>query len=80
MTGYSVRRAINYYRGMDGKWKCHSIAAHDENGYTRKWATVEDAERYAVEKMARQTNADEDGYIQYCKIYLGSKYIKTVTR
>lgn len=78
--GYSIRKGINYYRGMDGKWKLHSMASWDENGYTRKWATLEGAEEYAQSLMARKTDPDAQGYVQYCKIYLGNQYIKTVTR
>lgn len=78
--GYSIRRAINYNLGKDGKWKLHSIASHI-NGYTRLFPTIEDARKFALEKMNNgERNENEVGYIQYCKIYCGNQYIETVTR
>lgn len=79
--GYSVRRARNYTRNNKGEWKLHSIGCLDDKGHTLQFPTVEAAEQFARNKMEAQTvKADEDGYIQYCKIYCGNQYIKTVNR
>ena len=78
--GYSVRYARNYYRGKDGKWKLHSSSCWDANGYTRTWATVEAAEAYAKELMAKTIDPESDRFIRYCKVYLGKEMVKVVNR
>lgn len=81
--GYSVRVAENYthHRSKNGQWRLHSSALWDDKGNTLQFPTVEEAEKKAREIMNAQTmRPDEQWYIQYCKIYKGSEYIKTVER
>ena len=79
--GYSVRRAQNYTRNAKGEWKLHSMAMWDNKGYTMVFPTIEKAREAARLQMADRNSrclANESGYIVYCKIYLGKKYIETV--
>jgi len=81
-NGYSLRRASNYYKGLDGKWKLHSVGVWDEKGYTRIFPTIEAAEQEAKERLRanhERRNADEENYTAYYKIYHGKEYIKTIS-
>lgn len=80
--GYSVRFTRNYYRNpKTGKWCGHSIAAWDENGRSRKWATVEAAKEYAearIEANRATHDADAEGFILWAKIYNGKDCVETI--
>lgn len=93
--GYSIRKAMNYYRKADGIYGLHSLACRDDDGNTVKFATIEAAEDYARAILAkggeesdiiwygngaRALTPKDEGYCAYCKIYLGNKYIKTIER
>lgn len=86
MKGYSIRIARNYTKHYAGKdwdnWKLHSSSITDKNGRTKQFATIEDAENYAINHMKQHwvQDANEEGYVVYCKIYQGREYIKTVER
>lgn len=80
--GYSVRYAKREcYNPKTGQFKLHSTAMWDERGYTLTFPTIEQAEQAAKELMDRRNDGKSKGEeltIDYCKIYLGREYIKTV--
>ena len=81
MKGYTVRRIINYQKGINGNWKSRSMS-FTENGYTKKFPSIEAAEAFAREKMAlpERSNPDTESFIQCCKIYIGKDCIKVIER
>ena len=81
--GYSIRFTRNYYRNpQTGKWCGHSVGVWDQNGYTRKWPTLEEAKEYAEQRIAanrKDHGENDENFVKWAKIYCGKDCVLTIS-